>query len=214
MRCIVTAGPTYEPLDAVRRLTNSSTGRLGSELARHLAALGHEITLLLGEQAPYRTEFTGLKVVTFGTAADLGAKLHRFSEGGIGAVFHAAAVSDFAFGQVSARGPGGELKTVRSGKFSTRQGVLLAELVPTQKIIGRLREWFPAAKLVGWKFEVEGGREDVIRLGKAQIRENKTDACVLNGPAYGEGFGILQANAGFEHVETISLLYERLAEWL
>ena len=45
MNCIVTAGPTYEPLDEVRRLTNSSTGRLGSELANYLTARGHRVTL-------------------------------------------------------------------------------------------------------------------------------------------------------------------------
>ena len=38
MNCIVTAGPTFEPLDDVRRLTNFSTGRLGTELANFLAA--------------------------------------------------------------------------------------------------------------------------------------------------------------------------------
>ena len=40
MKCIVTAGPTYEPLDKVRRLTNFSTGQLGTELANHLAGQG------------------------------------------------------------------------------------------------------------------------------------------------------------------------------
>jgi len=41
MRCIVTAGPTYEPLDKVRRLTNFSSGRLGSELGDFLTDRGH-----------------------------------------------------------------------------------------------------------------------------------------------------------------------------
>src|SRR5262245_43495699 len=54
MKCIVTAGPTYEPLDKVRRLTNLSTGRLGSELVNHLADCGHEVTLLIGQQATWR----------------------------------------------------------------------------------------------------------------------------------------------------------------
>ena len=49
MKCIVTAGPTYEPLDQVRRLTNFSTGRLGAGLAEYLVRRGHEVTLLLGE---------------------------------------------------------------------------------------------------------------------------------------------------------------------
>ena len=56
MRCIVTAGPTYEPLDQVRRLTNHSTGRLGSELTNYLTQCGHEVTLLIGEQATWRGE--------------------------------------------------------------------------------------------------------------------------------------------------------------
>ena len=41
MNCVVTAGPTYEPLDEVRRLTNFSTGRLGTELANTLTRHGH-----------------------------------------------------------------------------------------------------------------------------------------------------------------------------
>src|SRR5947209_3565355 len=45
MHCVVTAGPTYESLDEVRRLTNFSTGKLGSELANFLAARGHTVTL-------------------------------------------------------------------------------------------------------------------------------------------------------------------------
>jgi phosphopantothenoylcysteine synthetase/decarboxylase len=52
MNCIVTAGPTYEPLDDVRRLTNFSTGRLGTELANFLAARGHKVILLIGEPWP------------------------------------------------------------------------------------------------------------------------------------------------------------------
>ena len=53
VHCLVTAGPTFEPIDQVRRLTNFSTGRLGSELAACLAAAGHQVTLLLGEQATW-----------------------------------------------------------------------------------------------------------------------------------------------------------------
>ena len=45
MNCIVTAGPTFEPLDQVRRLTNMSTGRLGTELANFLTAQGHTVGL-------------------------------------------------------------------------------------------------------------------------------------------------------------------------
>src|SRR6266404_4712261 len=169
MRCIVTAGPTYESLDNVRRLTNFSTGRLGSQLATFLSAGGHEVTLLIGQQATFRGNRQAAQVETFTTTANLRDRLKALSDGFAGAVFHAAAVSDFAFGKVWVRSEQGELTEVRSGKISTRQGTLLAELLPTPKIIAELRQWYPKARLVGWKFEVEGGRDGVIGLANRQL---------------------------------------------
>src|SRR5262249_37288332 len=100
MHCIVTAGPTYEPLDEVRRLTNFSTGRLGSELVNFLAAQGHEVTLLIGQQATWRGERQAQRVETFTTTDDLRARLRALAAGSVDAVFHAAAVSDFRFGKI------------------------------------------------------------------------------------------------------------------
>ena len=79
MHCLVTAGPTYETMDNVRRLTNFSTGRLGTELANFLDARGHRVTLLLGEQATYGGERRVRKVETFTTTADLLAKFKAHS---------------------------------------------------------------------------------------------------------------------------------------
>src|SRR5215469_10788672 len=105
--CLVTAGPTFEPLDGARRITNFSTGQLGTELANYLAAHGHEVTLLIGQQATYCGERRAQHVEAFTTTADLSAKLEAKAGKSIGAVFHAAAVSDFCFGKVWSRGPGG-----------------------------------------------------------------------------------------------------------
>src|SRR5688572_30390710 len=98
MRCIVTAGPAYEPLDNVRRLTNFSTGRLGTELANFLTAQGHDVTLLIGELATHCGERRAQRTETFTSAADLDEKLRALAPSGSNAVFHAAAVSDFGFG--------------------------------------------------------------------------------------------------------------------
>ena len=122
MKCIVTAGPTYEPLDGVRRLTNFSTGRLGSELANFLAARGHETTLLIGQQATFRGERHARKVETFTTTANLRDRLQALAGQPVDAVFHAAAVSDFTVGKVWRRAPRGELTEVHAGKLSTRGG--------------------------------------------------------------------------------------------
>jgi phosphopantothenoylcysteine synthetase/decarboxylase len=208
--CLVTAGPTYEPLDGARRITNFSTGQLGTELANFLAAHGHEVTLLIGQQATYLGERRAQHVETFTTTSDLSARLDARSGKSVGAVFHAAAVSDFSFGKVWSRGPGGELTEITSGKYSTRRGTLLAELVPTKKIISNLRGWFPEARLTGWKYEVDGARPDVIHAAEKQITECRLDACVANGPAYGNGFGLLnQANA-CTHIEDKVALFDAL----
>jgi phosphopantothenate---cysteine ligase (CTP) len=195
MNCIVTAGPTFEPLDDVRRLTNFSTGRLGTELANFLTTRGHKVTLLIGESATYPGERRAQSVKIFSTTVDLRAKLKAFSGKKVDALFHAAAVSDFNFGKVFAQNAAGEFVALKaSGKISTRQGEMLVELVPTPKIIAELRAWFPQTKIVGWKFEVTGRRTDALRAAEKQLAGCGTDFCVANGPAYGQGFNLVSAD--------------------
>ena len=214
MHCIVTAGPTYETMDNVRRLTNFSTGRLGTELANFLVAQGHEVTLLLGEQATHCGERKAQRVERFTTTANLLEKFRGLAPENIGAVFHAAAVSDFTFGKIWLRSASGELNEIKSGKISTRAGTLMAELVPTPKIIAELRALFPAAKLVGWKFEVDGDRASVLRAAENQLRNCQTDACVANGPAFGSGFGLVTRPGECEPLADAAALFARLEKLL
>jgi phosphopantothenate---cysteine ligase (CTP) len=214
MNCIVTAGPTYESLDDVRRLTNFSTGRLGSELAAFLSERGHAVTLLLGEQSTYRNGRQPGTVQTFTSTEDLREKLQALAGGDTHAVFHAAAVSDYKFGRIWVRAHGGEMVEIKSGKISTREGALLAELVPTPKIISELREWYPSARLVGWKFEVEGDRAEVIRLAAQQIVECKTDRAIANGRAYGEGFGLVAGDGSHAHLPDKPALFSALEKFI
>jgi phosphopantothenoylcysteine decarboxylase/phosphopantothenate--cysteine ligase len=215
MNCIVTAGPTFELLDDVRRLTNFSTGRLGTELANFLAARGHKIILLIGESATYAGERKAQGVEIFSTTADLRAKLKSFSGKKVDAIFHAAAVSDFLFGRIFTPDESGKLVELKGAKkISTRQGKLLAELVPTPKIISELRGWFPKTKIAGWKFEAVGGRADALRAAQQQLADCATDLCVANGPAYGEGFGLVACDGKSAHLATAPLLFEALEKLL
>jgi phosphopantothenoylcysteine decarboxylase/phosphopantothenate--cysteine ligase len=166
------------------------------------------VTFLLGEHATFRGSCRAQRVEEFSTTSDLAQRL----KGSVGAeaIFHAAAVSDFKFGKVWLRSDGDKLTEIKSGKLSTRQGTLLAELVPTAKIINQLRAWFPSARLIGWKFEVEGGQDRVLQLGRDQIAECRTDACVANGPAYGPGFAIVSSSAKSRHFATRQELFGAL----
>jgi len=209
MHCIVTAGPTYEPLDDVRRLTNFSTGRLGTELANFLVARGHQVTLLISAQASYGGERRTQRVEVFTTTVNLREKLQALSAKKVNAVFHTAAVSDFRFGRIQLQSPHGKLTEIKSKKIPTDEGTLLAELVPTRKIIAELRAWFSSAKLAGWKFEAEGKRPDAIRAAGQQLTQCLTDACVANGPAYGEGFGLV-TRGGHVHLADPPKLFDAL----
>jgi len=213
MNFIVTAGPTIEKLDMVRRLTNFSTGRTGTEMANFLAGRGHQVTLLLGEQATWSGQCRAQKVVKFSTTADLQEKLKALSKNSVNAVLHAAAVGDFMFGKVWKRDAEGRLQELASEKFSTRDGALLAELVPTPKLIGQLHDWFPKSQVVGWKYEVEGKREDALVAAQMLMEETKISACVANGPAYGEGFGLVTP-AGQRHIAGAAGLFSALEDFV
>jgi phosphopantothenoylcysteine synthetase/decarboxylase len=192
--CVITAGPTYESLDEVRRLTNFSTGSLGAQLSDCLRSQGAHVTLLTGYYCTYEDGFNADTRIKFTTTSDLAEKLKSLSNQNIDAIFHAAAVSDFAFGKVWKKSEKGEMAEIHSGKVSTRSGSLLAELVPTPKILPELRSWFPNAFIAGWKYEVEGSAEQTTRKAEKQLSDCNTDLCVLNGPAIGSGFKVFSKN--------------------
>ncbi len=201
MRVLVTCGPSYEPIDEVRRITNFSTGRLGVLLANALTCAGHEVTCFKGAGATSCERIERATVVAFSTNDDLLARLaavERREE--IGAVFHAAALADFKVRRERAE-----------RKVSSRAGEIALTLIPAAKIIGELRGLFPKARLVGWKYELDGTREEAIEKAARQIAENRTDACVLNGAAYGPGFGLVRSGEPLAHLAHEAALCERLA---
>jgi phosphopantothenoylcysteine decarboxylase/phosphopantothenate--cysteine ligase len=68
---LITAGPTHEPIDAVRYLANHSTGRMGIALAEASAGRDRPTTLLLGPTPLGPTEHSRLTTVRFRTTEDL-----------------------------------------------------------------------------------------------------------------------------------------------
>jgi hypothetical protein len=114
------------------------------------------------------------------------------------AVFHAAALSDYVVKSV--RSPEGPRAGVRKIPGDLPQIQLVLE--HTAKVLPRLRGWFPRAWIVGWKYELEGSREDAIDRARRQIGQSCTDATVLNGAAYGPGFGLLEDNQSPQHFAT------------
>lgn len=208
MNIIVTCGPSYEPIDRVRRLTNFSTGRLGITLANTFAKAGHSVYCFKGEQA---TDQTPLEVrpIPFSTNDDLAEKLRALRNKSVDAVFHAAALCDFKVATV--QNTKGE--KLAAAKFPTRGDNLNLTLEPTTKVLPQLRGLFPKARIVGWKYELDGTRDEAVAKALRQMNDAQTDACVLNGDAYGAGFGFCLPGKGPLHIENLADLCAFLLSW-
>ncbi len=94
-RVLVTAGPTREPVDAIRYLSNRSTGVMGTALAAELTRLGARVTLIAGPGTATAPDgLAGRLGVT--TAAEMAAAVERALDAGQDWLVMAAAVADFA----------------------------------------------------------------------------------------------------------------------
>jgi phosphopantothenoylcysteine synthetase/decarboxylase len=211
MNVIVTTGPSYEPIDEVRRLTNFSTGELGVRLANRLAQTGCTVFCLRGVSATYPGPLEGPRALPFTTNDDL---YHQLVELGrsqtIDAVFHAAALCDFKVKQVKDV----EGHQCASAKIDSRVPGLTIQLEPASKVISQMRALFPDALLVGWKYELAGTRDEALGRAWRQLRENQSDACVLNGKAYGSGFALCTPPDRIQELRDKTEVVECLPRWL
>jgi len=213
MHIVLTCGPAYAPIDSVRRITNTSTGRLGAILADFFLSRGHAVTCYRGEAATFRAIPEGVKVHEFSTNDDLEAKLALLSRSGtpVDAVLHAAALCDFGVEKVL----DGAGHPVEGGKLPSRAEGYTLKVKPLPKVLNRLRALFPGACIVGWKYEVEGNRDRIAALGRRQIDEARTNGCVLNGPGWDDagGFGLMGADGAVEEARDFVALAAGLM-WL
>ena len=179
-RILITAGPTWVPIDEVRVISNRASGATGILLAEKLSRLGAKVTLVLGEnrdsdlfsresgtkkigRCPY------FKVIRFNFFNDLKAIIAaELKNGRYDAVIHSAAVSDYR-----PRKP--RRQKIRSGLKHLR-----LDLVPTEKIIDSIKKRGSSLYLVGFKFEPSGSRAVLIREAVALVRRSRADLVVAN----------------------------------
>jgi phosphopantothenoylcysteine decarboxylase/phosphopantothenate--cysteine ligase len=166
VKLLVTAGPTREPIDDVRYISNSSSGKLGFALSTAGLERGHEVTLVLGPVEA--TPPAGIKVVRVETTADLERVcLELFPAHD--ALIMAAAPADF---RVANRVSGKISKEGRSG--------LTLELVANPDVVASLGKKKRAdQKILGFALEAGAGAEERAR---AKLARKNLDAIALNGP--------------------------------
>jgi phosphopantothenate---cysteine ligase (CTP) len=180
-RIVITGGPSCEPIDRVRFITNQSTGELAVLVAQKFQEHGNEVELFLGRRSIFRTSSARF----FDTNEDLERLLSEVVQREkVDAVLHAAALADFKVANIAIEGG-----NQGAAKISSAARAIELRLVPKAKVIARLRHLFPQAWIIGWKFELDGSPADVVSKGIQQIEKYGTNACVVNGSAFGPGFG-------------------------
>jgi phosphopantothenoylcysteine decarboxylase/phosphopantothenate--cysteine ligase len=169
---VVTAGPTWEPIDPVRFVGNRSSGRMGFAVARALSARGAEVTLIVGPgtvQPP-----TGMRVVRVQTAEEMrSAVLGASSDAS--AVVMAAAVADF------------RPEHLEASKVKKEVGPPEVKLVATPDILAELGAEKGRRVLVGFAAETGG---DLVATARAKLEAKHLDLVVVNEVGReGTGFG-------------------------
>ena len=174
-RVLVTAGPTREPIDPVRHLSNPSTGKMGFEVARAAARRGAEVVLVTGPTELRDPD--GVRVVRVSTAEEMAAAVLG-AAGQQDLLVAAAAVSDY------------RPRTPLAAKKKKTDGPEVLDLERTTDILATLGERLAGRPdspvLVGFAAETE----DVVANAREKLRRKRCDLVVANAVgAPGAGFG-------------------------
>jgi phosphopantothenoylcysteine decarboxylase/phosphopantothenate--cysteine ligase len=176
-RIVVSAGPTWEPIDPVRFIGNRSSGTMGFALAREALGRGAHVTLVVGPGTVPPPEGPVLVPVT--TAEEMREAVLT-AAGRADAVIMAAAVADF------------RPERAAEGKLKKEGGPPELRLVPTPDILRDLARDRGGAILVGFAAETS----DVMEAGRAKLRDKGVDLLVVNEVGReGTGFGSITDEA-------------------
>ena len=175
LRVLISAGPTREPIDPVRFLSNYSTGYMGARLAEEALKRGHRVTVVSGpveEPLP-----VGASVIPVETGREMERAMRRLSRGA-DVVIMAAAVADF--------------RPIRRAPIKLpRRARLRLELEAVPDILARLPRR-PRQVIVG--FALETGH--VVARARRKLRMKRLDALFAQRmDGHGAPFGRRRARA-------------------
>jgi phosphopantothenoylcysteine synthetase/decarboxylase len=230
MNLLVTAGNTLVAIDRVRCLTNIFTGRTGAAIARHAWQRGHSVTLLTSHpeavEAPPAERWDLLRYRTFADLQDLMSQHVR--GGGLDAVIHCAAVSDYLAGGVYAPAEGTHFRLQSgrwesdeaagpalvdraAGKVKSDEPELWLRLVRAPKLVDCVRrDWGFRGLLVKFKLEVGISDEQLLAIAERSRTHSQADLMVANTLEGASEYAFLgPLDGGYERV-TRAELAERL----
>ena len=201
---IVTAGGTSEPIDNVRRIANTGTGRLGSLVADAFAREedAGEIFYVCARDS-IRPASEKVRIVQIQSVADLQKAVTELkAHNRIDAVVHSMAVSDYTVRAVATADKLAEALSadgrspldqeaveqamdridIRSadGKLSSKMGSPILLLQQTPKILPTFRRDLPEAVIVGFKLLSHVSQEELLEVARTLLTKNGCDYVLAN----------------------------------
>ncbi len=171
---LLTAGPTYEPIDPVRFIGNHSTGKMGFAIAECFAQQGAQVQLVTGPTTQ-SARHAAIQVTAITTADEMYAAVQQFADAADIWVF-AAAVADY------------RPKAVEAKKIKKAEDALTIELVKNVDIAATLGKQKRADQFsVGFALETDNESENA----RAKLQKKNLDMIVLNS--------LQDKGAGFRH---------------
>lgn len=173
LKVLITAGPTFEPIDPVRFIGNHSSGKMGFALAKRAKELGAQVILIAGPVALETPE--GVERINITTANDLfeTCKIHYSSQD---IIIMAAAVADYTPVSVS---------DIKIKKKAEDWNVELTKTTDVLNWVGANK--LPEQFLVGFALETNNEKENALK----KLKKKKLDFIVLNS--------LKNKGAGFKH---------------
>jgi phosphopantothenoylcysteine decarboxylase/phosphopantothenate--cysteine ligase len=177
LHILITAGPSQEPIDAVRFIGNRSSGRMGVAIAAAALEAGHRVTLLLGPVAV--TPPPGATIIPFRTAADLEALLREHAPQA-DLLIMAAAVADY-------RPVAADAEDLRQRKIE-RAAELTLRLEPVPDLLAAVAASArPEQRIIGFALEEAARLEERAR---AKLLRKRVHAVVANPLATMDAMGV------------------------
>ena len=183
MRFLITAGPTREPIDPVRFLSNRSSGKMGYALAEAALKLGHTVTLISGPVALNAPDGADLHRVE--TAQQMWETTRQVctSDAAPDIAIFAAAVADY------------RPKTIASQKIKKHADTLTLELERTPDVLGSMRGDFGfGGFLVGFAAETD----EFVSHAMDKLKRKNCDIVIAND--------VSRADTGFDSDENEVML--------
>jgi phosphopantothenoylcysteine decarboxylase/phosphopantothenate--cysteine ligase len=161
VKFIVTAGPTREPIDPVRYLSNRSSGKMGYAIAEAALAAGHGVILISGPVSLIPP--SGAHLVRVTTSDEMHDAVHAHLAA-CDVLVMCAAVADYKPATFSTR------------KIKKQKNALTLELIPTRDILASLTRPSPEFLVVGFAAETD----DLEANAQKKLRDKKCDIVVAN----------------------------------